>query len=108
MEEINGYTPPVSLNLADFQDAIGDAVVQAIINIGIRVNRDELLKTLKYDRAQYKAGYDAGFSDGLIKSLHTVRCRDCINYNKQRQFCEFSYMKMQEDGFCSYGKRKEG
>ena len=107
MEEHNGYMPPASLNLADFQDAIGDAVVQAIINIGIRVNRDELLKALKYDRAQYKAGYDAGFSDGLIKSLHTVRCRDCINYNERRQFCEFSHMKMQENGFCSYGKRNE-
>lgn len=31
MEEHNGYTPPASLNLSDFQDAIGDAVVQAII-----------------------------------------------------------------------------
>ena len=37
MEELNGYTPPASLNLSDFQDAIGDAVVQAIIKIGIRV-----------------------------------------------------------------------
>ena len=50
MEELNGYTPPASLNLNDFQDAIGDAVVQAIIKIGIRVNREELLKALKYDR----------------------------------------------------------
>ena len=50
MEELNGYTPPASLNLSDFQDAIGDAVVQAIIKIGIRVNREELLKALKYDR----------------------------------------------------------
>lgn len=31
MEELNGYTPPASLNLSDFQYAIGDAVVQAII-----------------------------------------------------------------------------
>ena len=65
MEELNGYTPPASLNLSDFQDAIGDAVVQAIIKIGIRVNREELLKALKYDRGQYKAGYDAGFTDGF-------------------------------------------
>ena len=50
MEELNGSPPPASLNLSDFQDAIGDAVVQAIIKIGIRVNREELLKALKYDR----------------------------------------------------------
>lgn len=77
MEELNGYTPPASLNLSDFQDAIGDAVVQAIIKIGIRVNREELLKALNYDRGQYKAGYDAGFADGFIETLHTVRCREC-------------------------------
>lgn len=31
MEELNGYTPPASLNLSDFQDAIGDAVSGARI-----------------------------------------------------------------------------
>ena len=82
MEELNGYTPPASLNLNDFQDAIGDAVVQAIIKIGIRVNREELLKALKYDRGQYKAGYDAGFADGFIETLHIVRCKDCIHRRK--------------------------
>lgn len=67
MEELNGYTPPASLNLSDFQDAIGDAVVQAIIKIGIRVNREELLKALKYDRGQYKAGYEQASQTGSLK-----------------------------------------
>lgn len=107
MEELNGYTPPVSLNLNDFQYAIGDAVVKAIAKAGIQVNQEELLKALKYDRGQYKAGYDAGFADGFVETLHIVRCRDCINYNERRQFCAFSYMKMQENGFCSYGKRRK-
>lgn len=43
------------------------------------ISREELLKALKYDRGQYKAGYDAGFADGFIETLHTVRCRDCIH-----------------------------
>ena len=70
MEEQNGYIPPASLNLNDFQYAIDDAIVQAIVKIGIKVNREELLKALKYDRGQYKAGYDAGFADGFLKTLH--------------------------------------
>lgn len=107
MEELNGYTPPVSLNLNDFQYTIEDAVVKAIAKAGIQVNQEELLKALKYDRGQYKAGYNAGFADGFVETLHIVRCRDCINYNERRQFCEFSYMKMQENGFCSYGKRRK-
>jgi hypothetical protein len=121
MEEHNGYTPPASLNLSDFQDAIGDAVVQAIIKIGIRVNREELLKALKYDRGQYKAGYDAGFADGFIETLHVVRCRDCIHrQGDENPMCMLHTEPYQNvrgykgeavcvemNGFCSYGERKE-
>ena len=47
MEELNGYAPPVSLNLNDFQYTIGDAVAKAIAKAGIQVNQEELLKALK-------------------------------------------------------------
>ena len=67
MEELNGYTPPASLNLSDFQDAIGDAVVQAIIKIGIRVNREELLKAVKYAQTQVESSPTANTT--LIISL---------------------------------------
>lgn len=121
MEELNGYTPPASLNLSDFQDAIGDAVVQAIIKIGIRVNREELLKALKYDRGQYKAGYDAGFADGFIETLHIVRCKDCIHrQGDENPMCMLhtepypnvrgykgEAVCVEMNGFCSYGERKE-
>lgn len=104
MEEQNGYVPPASLNLNDFQHAIDDAMVQAIIKIGIKVNREELLKALKYDRGQYKAGYDAGFADGFLETLHIVRCRGCTNYNTQRHFCKYYGVEMQVNDFCSRGK----
>lgn len=121
MEELNGYTPPASLNLSDFQDAIGDAVVQAIIKIGIRVNREELLKALKYDRGQYKAGYDAGFADGFIETLHIVRCRDCIHrQGDENPMCMLhtepyanvrgykgEAVCVEMNGFCSYGERRK-
>lgn len=112
MEELNGYTPPASLNLSDFQDAIGDAVVQSIIKIGIRVNREELLKALKYDRGQYKAGYDAGFADGFIETLHIVRCWQCIFYDPENSSNWCSHPKglcnPGESDFCSYGRIREG
>ena len=121
MEELNGYTPPASLNLSDFQDAIGDAVVQAIIKIGIRVNREELLKALKYDRGQYKAGYDAGFADGFIETLHIVRCKDCIHrQGDENPMCMLhtepypnvrgykgEAVCVEMNDFCSYGERRK-
>lgn len=81
MEELNGYAPPVSLNLNDFQYAIGDSVVKAIAKAGIQVNQEELLKALQYDRGQYQKGYDAGFADGFCETLHVVRCMECRYYD---------------------------
>ena len=122
MEELNGYAPPVSLNLNDFQYDIGDAVVRAIAKAGIQVNQEELLKALKYDRGQYKAGYDAGFADRFIETLHIVRCRECkfwetYGFKGSRKAggpleWEGGCMKWRggrlESDFCSCGKRKVG
>lgn len=121
MEELNGYAPPVSLNLNDFQYSIGDAVVKAIAKAGIQVNQEELLKALKYDRGQYKAGYDAGFADGFVETLHIVRCRDCKFWEPYGSKgtrnaggpleWEGGCMKWRgrhlESDFCSYGKEKK-
>nr|DAG52064.1 MAG TPA: hypothetical protein [Caudoviricetes sp.] len=110
MEELNGYAPPVSLNLNDFQYDIGDAVVRVIAKMGIRVNREELLKALKYDRGQYKAGYDAGFADGLVETLHTVRCWQCNFYDPAKCSIRCTHPKglcnPVESDFCSYGQRR--
>ena len=120
MEELNGYHPPASLNLIDIQDDIGDAIVQAIIKIGIRVNREELLKALKYDRGQYKAGYSAAFTDAFTGTLHIVRCRDCIHrqgdenplcmlptepYAEARGY-KGEAVCVEMNDFCSYGERR--
>lgn len=121
MEELNGYTPPVSLDLNDFQYTIADAAVKAIAKAGIQVNQEELLKALKYDRGQYKAGYDAGFADGFVETLHIVRCRECKNWKpygskaarnvgdplEQYGGCEICGGGHLESDFCSRGRIRE-
>lgn len=121
MEELNGYAPPVSLKLDDFQYAICDDVVQAIAKAGIQVNKEELLKALKYDRGQYKAGYDAGFADGFVETLHIVRCKDCIHrQGDENPLCMLhtepyanargykgEAVCVEMNGFCSYGERRD-
>ncbi len=122
MEELNGYAPPVSLNLNDFQYTIEDAVAKAVAKAGIQVNQEELLKALKYDRGQYKAGYDAGFADGFVETLHIVHCRDCKFWELyRRKFarnagdplerygrCKVCDAGRLESDFCSYGRIREG
>lgn len=111
MEELNGYAPPVSLNLNDFQYDIGDSVVRYIAKMGIQVNQEELIRALKYDRGQYKAGYEAGFADGFVETLHIVRCWQCIFYDPANCSNWCSHPKglcnPVESDFCSYGQRRD-
>lgn len=39
---------------------LDDAVMRAVMNVGITVDRDELVKALQYDRDQYNKGFEAG------------------------------------------------
>lgn len=99
MEELNGYTPPASLNLSDFQDAIGDAVVQAIIKIGIRVNREELFQA---DTEDVEA------PQGIVKICPQCGKEFTQGKIKQKIYCSFECQKAhaQSAAFRRYHDRK--
>ena len=40
-------------------------IYQAVLDCGINVSRDELIKALKYDRDQYVKGYEDGKADAM-------------------------------------------
>ena len=44
-----------------------DMVLQEVINVGVHVDREELIKSLEYDRDQYNNGYEDGLVDGKPK-----------------------------------------
>jgi len=44
---------------------IDDCIFQTVQKVGVDVNKDELLKALKYDRDQYNEGYKVGYSSGM-------------------------------------------
>lgn len=37
-----------------------------------------------------------------------VRCKDCDSYNKSEGLCEAFEFYQEENGYCSYGERKDG
>lgn len=41
-----------------------DGVMKAIAEVGVDVDKEELIRALKYDRQQYQKGYDKGYEDG--------------------------------------------
>lgn len=64
----------------------------------------------------YRNGYDAGYNKGWIVGCEQamkgiVRCKDCIHMSRLINMVHCNtwerFNGMGEDGFCSYGERKE-
>jgi len=72
------YKSPIEiahdLSNAIMQTAEGE-VLHAIYKVGVKVDKDELIKALYYDREQYKAGYLDGI-ENAITWIDTY-CTDC-------------------------------
>ena len=58
------YESPIKLNFSDSITNILDAeekyIVECIQNMGVDIDKDELVKALAYDRGQYEKGYEDG------------------------------------------------
>lgn len=52
------YKSPIELIYKDAQYQLEDGIYKAIQQVDIKVDREELIKALKYDRDQYKKGYE--------------------------------------------------
>lgn len=44
-------------------------IYKAVQDVGINVNKEELLKALRYDRNQYDKGYSDGYEDAINEFL---------------------------------------
>lgn len=71
------YESPIDAFIDDVQYTFEDNIVKAVQNVNIKVNKEELLKALEYDRGQYEKGVWDMFE--LITSVY---------YGKQYYFLE--------------------
>lgn len=63
------YESPVNIIYGEMQTQIEGDIFKAIQNVGIDVNKEELLKALQYDREQYSKGYSDGYKKGINKFI---------------------------------------
>ena len=56
----DGVIEKIKMKMAEAQD---NYVYECITNVGVNVDKEELIKALQYDREQYKKGY----ADGVIE-----------------------------------------
>ena len=54
------YESPIKIVTGNIQTQIDDDIYRAVQNVGINVDREELLKALEYDRRQYEEGFRKG------------------------------------------------
>ena len=63
------YRSPIDMLITDIQHQIAqqqdEEVYKAVVSVGINVDKEELLRALRYDRDQYEKGFADGKADAL-------------------------------------------
>lgn len=72
------YKSPIDIIHKQIRIDVDNAIYGAVLNAGINVDREELIKALRYDRGQYDKGYDNGRAD-MAREIENV----LVNYVPQ-------------------------
>lgn len=83
-------------------DKVESAIQSYEATYDVAINRDELLKALKYDRRQYDKGYNDGYEDGYAKAIEDVS--ELLAEELGYEPCEYNdnvaYMRNCEKNWC--------
>ena len=82
---------------------VEEYIYKSILNVGVDVDRNELIRALRYDREQYEKGYRDGMEAAKETMVEVVRCKDCIS----RESCVLYEMDEDDDWFCADGERRD-
>lgn len=103
------YQSPIEVIQTQLRNQIEGEIYKAVMNVGVNVDKEELLKALQYDREQYQKGYKD-------RDDQIVRCKDCIHRGKSKK-CVLAAISEEKDyplfmldnrgeWFCADGKRR--
>lgn len=104
------YQSPIDVIMGQMNISYENEICKAVQNVNICVEREELIKALRYDREQYEKGY-------ADRDSEIVRCKDCRFGVKRldalRNECiechkYTSWHTHNLEHFCADGKLKEG
>lgn len=101
------YESPITIVYGDIQTEFKreteSLIVRCVQNVGVDVNKDELVKALSYDRDQY----DKGYADAKADIVH---CGDCIHrlIHNDDYMCGINALAyIRAIDFCSRGERRD-
>jgi hypothetical protein len=79
------YTSPITEYLGQMRIEHENAVLKAIQEFDIRVDKDELIKALKYDRDQYRKGFIDGCRGSYDRIIERAKA-DTVNKMKEKVY----------------------
>ena len=94
------YQSPIEVIQTQMRNQIEGEIYKAVMNVGVNIDKEELLKALQYDREQYQKGYKD-------RDDQIVRCKDCKYHDEKdgKNFCDCG--NRPDDWFCADGERAE-
>ena len=116
MAEYLDMKPIIEQHTPNFRLWHENNILKAVVNAGISVDKERLLRALNDARYFYREGFDAAMSAADV--VEVVRCKDCClgrpwcdgSVSCQRLAVKNDYMAdlwMKPDDFCSYGEKRE-
>lgn len=81
------WESPVNVIMGEMEMQVEKDIYKAVQNVGIDVNKEELIKAMQYDRNQYEKGY----ADAIAEYMNELcdKCLDMKNecYQLECPFC---------------------
>ena len=106
------YKSPIEILMTDIQHQIDEhldeQIYKAVVSVGINVDKDELIRALKYDRDQYSKGYSDGRAsamDSIVRCENCAHCAHLDSRNTDRGYCGVIHMYVNPNDYCSWGER---
>ena len=72
MGDMFGYDSPIQTIASQIEMSFDEQVYKAVQRVGIEVDKNELIKALRYDRQQYAKGFRTGCEKGLQVSQNEI------------------------------------
>ena len=69
------YESPIELIMGQMNMFLEGEICKSVQNVGVNVNKEELLKALQYDRKQYQNGYND-------RDTEIIRCKNCKYFDR--------------------------
>lgn len=89
------YKSPIDI-LYNQRTEIDGAIYRAVLDVGINVDKAELLKALEYDRDQYDKGFEDGKADSVVhgrwvEKTGRAMCSVCLDECWADSVLEYNY-----------------